>query len=91
MPPTQTEEATSKRPLTDTSLSNSALEVKVAAPAAANVPPTETLFLSIAAFSTVTVDLNVAAPTAVTVLCSCVAPDTVTVLANCAAYRGIAY
>jgi hypothetical protein len=44
------------------------LEVNVPAPAAAKVPPTDTLFLSIAAASTVTVDLNVAAPTAVTVL-----------------------
>ena len=68
MPPTQTDVATSRRPLTDTSFLKSVLEVNVPAPAAANVPPTDTLFLSIAAFSTVTVDLNVAAPTAVTVL-----------------------
>ena len=42
--------------------------MNVPAPAAAKVPPTDTLLLSIALFSTVTVDLNVAAPTAVTVL-----------------------
>ena len=84
-PPIQADVATSRRPLTDTSLLKVDLEVNPAAPATLNVPPTVTLFFRAATFSTVTVDLKVAAPTAVTVLCSWVAPDTVTVLANCAA------
>ena len=82
VPPTETLLATSRRPLTETALLNSALDSKVPAPTNRKVPPMETFSRTSRPPLTETSDLNVAAPTAVTVLCNCVAPDTVTVEPN---------
>ena len=61
--PTEAEVATSNLPLTDTSLSNVALEVNVLAPATLNVPLTDTLLLNIAAPSTAVSYTHLTLPT----------------------------